>query len=120
MKCFLVSTSNVQYAIQTYKRDYNNTVPNFTAFVPLEWGNWNGIVSEIVKINDWHPSELCEHIIRLYQDQIDVCPEWRRKLVGIYEDWLTCKTKPFAIDPGPDYNAIDLTNGKEPKGILFC
>ncbi len=118
MKCFLVSTESIQYAIQIYKRKYGHC-PNFTAFIPITW-EWNDIVADIVKINDWHPSELCDIIIRLYQDQEDVCPEWRRKLVGIYEDWLTCKTRPFAINPGPDYNAIDLTNGEEPKGILFC
>ena len=114
MKCFLVSTESVQYAIQIYRRDYDNAVPNFTAFIPITWPRGT-LVADIVKINDWHPSELCDIIIRLYQD---VCPKWRRKLVGIYEDWLTCKVKPFAIDPGPF--AIDLTNGNEPKGILFC
>ncbi len=118
MKCFLVSTESVQYAIKIYERKYSHC-PNLTAFMPISW-DWNGIVDDIVKINAWHPGELCDIIIRLYQDQEDVCPEWRMKLVRIYEDWLTCKTKPFAIDPGEDYNAIDLTNGNEPKGILFC
>ena len=115
MKCFLVSTESIQYAIKIYERKYSHC-PIYTAFIPITWPRGT-LVADIVKINGWHPNELCDIIIRLYQD---VCPEWRRKLVGIYEDYLTCKTKPFAIDPGPDYNAIDLTEGQEPKGILFC
>ncbi len=35
----------------------------------------------------------------------------------IYED---CKTEPFAINPCDEYCAVDLTDGEESKGVLFC
>ncbi len=116
MKCFLVSTCYIEDAIEIYKSKYDY-IPNFTAFIPFSWP-WEQIVNKIVSNNQWYPWELPAKIIMLYQEK-DASSEWRRKLVNVYEDYLTCKTAPFAINPGPDYCAIDLTNGLEPKGILF-